>query len=208
MRRSRSARGTGSRGAARRSARSGKRRGIGIANYVEFTTGAPREWTKVTVLPEGRVEVAIGTLSSGQGHQTSFAQLVTDWLGVRFDCVSLIQGDTDIIPVGGGSHSGRSMRLAGIVIGKASDAVIAKGKRIAAQVLEAAEHDIEFAGGRFTVQGTDRSIGIFEAAQRGACVGNDLPSELTRTARRRRRRDRYGRRMPVRQPCLRGRDRP
>jgi carbon-monoxide dehydrogenase large subunit len=159
-------------------ARNGKRRGIAIANYVEFTTGAPREWTKVTVAPEGRVDVAIGTLSSGQGHQTSFAQLVTDWLGVPFDCVQLIQGDTDVVPVGGGSHSGRSMRLAGIVIGKASDALIAKGRRIAAHVLEAAEHDIEFSGGTFTVRGTDRSIGLFAVA-REAMRRNDLPGDLT-----------------------------
>jgi carbon-monoxide dehydrogenase large subunit len=158
-------------------ARSGKRRGIGIANYIEFTTGAPREWTKVTVLPEGRIDVAIGTLSSGQGHRTSFAQLITDWLGVPFDCVNLIQGDTDIVPVGGGSHSGRSMRLAGIVIGKASDALIARGKRIAAHVLEAAEHDIEFSGGNFIVKGTDRSIGLFDVA-REALRRNDLPGEL------------------------------
>jgi aerobic carbon-monoxide dehydrogenase large subunit len=159
-------------------ARRGKRRGIALANYVEFTTGAPREWTKVTVLPEGRVDVAIGTLSSGQGHQTSFAQCVTEWLGVPFDCVNLIQGDTDIVPVGGGSHSGRSMRLAGIVIGKASDAIIARGKKIAAHALEAAEHDIEFADGTFIVKGTDRSIGIFEVA-RTACTRRDLPAGLT-----------------------------
>src|SRR5262249_59259876 len=93
------------------------------------------------------------------------------------DCVNLIQGDTDIVPVGGGSHSGRSMRLAGIVIGKASDAVIARGKRIAAHVLEAAEHDIEFSGGNFTVKRTDRAIGIFAAALE-ALRRNDLPSEL------------------------------
>jgi carbon-monoxide dehydrogenase large subunit len=161
----------------RAAARSGKRRGIGIANYIEFTTGAPREWTKITVLPEGRVDVAIGTLSSGQGHRTSFAQLITDWLGVPFDCVNLIQGDTDIIPVGGGSHSGRSMRLAGIVIGKASDALIARGKRIAAHVLEAAEHDVEFSSGNFLVKGTDRSLGIFDVA-REALRRNDLPGEL------------------------------
>jgi aerobic carbon-monoxide dehydrogenase large subunit len=162
----------------RAAARSGKRRGIGIANYIEFTTGAPREWTKITVLPEGRVDVAIGTLSSGQGHRTSFAQLVTDWLGVPFDCVNLIQGDTDIVPVGGGSHSGRSMRLAGIVIGNASDALIAKAKRIAAHVLEAAEHDIEFTRGNFLVKGTDRSIGIFDVA-REALGRNDLVGELS-----------------------------
>ena len=161
----------------RAAARSGKRRGIGIANYIEFTTGAPREWTKITVLPEGRVDVAIGTLSSGQGHRTSFAQLVTDWLGVPFDCVNLIQGDTDIVPVGGGSHSGRSMRLAGIVIGNASDALIAKAKRIAAHALEAAEHDIEFTRGNFLVKGTDRSIGIFDVA-REALGRNDLVGEL------------------------------
>ena len=161
----------------RAAARSGKRRGIGIANYIEFTTGAPREWTKITVLPEGRVDVAIGTLSSGQGHRTSFAQLITDWLGVPFDCVNLIQGDTDIIPVGGGSHSGRSMRLAGIVIGKASDALIARAKRIAAHVLEAAEHDVEFSGGNFLVKGTDHSLNIFDVA-REALGRNDLPGEL------------------------------
>jgi carbon-monoxide dehydrogenase large subunit len=161
----------------RAAAHRGKRRGIAVANYIEFTTGAPREWTKVTIAPEGRVDVAIGTLSSGQGHQTSFAQLVTDWLGVPLDCIRLIQGDTDIVPVGGGSHSGRSMRLAGIVIGKASDTLIAKGKRIAAHVLEVAEHDIEFSRGHFTVQGTDRSIGIFEVA-REACLRKDLPNDL------------------------------
>jgi aerobic carbon-monoxide dehydrogenase large subunit len=161
----------------RAAARSGKRRGIAIANYIEFTTGAPREWTKITVLPEGRVDVAIGTLSSGQGHRTSFAQLVADWLGVPFDCVNLIQGDTDIVPVGGGSHSGRSMRLAGIVIGNASDALIARAKRIATHVLEAAEHDIEFSRGNFLVKGTDRSIGIFDVA-REALGRNDLADEL------------------------------
>jgi carbon-monoxide dehydrogenase large subunit len=158
-------------------ARRGKHRGIGLANYIEFTTGAPREWTKVEVVPDRRVEVAIGTLSSGQGHQTSFSQVVASLLGVPFDCVNIFAGDTDIVPVGGGSHSGRSMRLAGIVLGKASEAIIAKGKSIAAHVLEAADHDIEFADGTFTVKGTDRSIGIFDVA-REALIRNDLPPDL------------------------------
>ncbi len=155
----------------------GRCRGIGIANYVEITTGQPREWTQVTVLPEGRVDVAIGTLSSGQGHETSFAQLLTEWLGVPFDAVRLVTGDTDIVPVGGGTQSGRSMRMASIVIGIATDAVIAKGKRIAAHLLEAAEADINFHDGRFTVAGTDRAIGIFAAAE-AALTRNDLPDEL------------------------------
>ena len=99
--------------------------------------GHPREWSKITVKPEGEVEVAIGTLSSGQGHETSFAQCVSEWLGVPFEQVKLVQGDTDIVPVGGGSHSGRSMRFAAIVMGTCSNAIIARGKRIAGQVLEA-----------------------------------------------------------------------
>ena len=80
-------------------------------------------------MPEGRVEVSIGTLSSGQGHETSFAQCVGEWLGVDVDSIRLIQGDTDIVPVGGGSHSARSMRMGGVVMGKASEAVIAEGSR-------------------------------------------------------------------------------
>ncbi len=85
-------------------ARRGTRRGIGLAAYVETSTGAPRERTEMTVRPEGRVNVAIGTLAAGQGHETAFAQLVTDWLGVPFDAVNLVTGDTDLVAVGGGSH--------------------------------------------------------------------------------------------------------
>jgi len=83
---------------------------------------------------------------------------------VPFESVNLITGDTDIVSEGGGSHSGRSMRLAGIVLGKASDTIAAKGAEIAARLLETAPADIEFAAGRFSVKGTDRSVGIFEAA--------------------------------------------
>jgi carbon-monoxide dehydrogenase large subunit len=155
----------------------GKLRGRGFANYIEVTMGFPREWTEVTVKPDGWVELAIGTLSSGQGHETSFAQCVSEWLGVPFDKVRHVQGDTDRIPVGGGSHSGRSMRMGGFVMGKASDKVIDKGRKIAASLLEAAEADIEFGLGRFAVKGTDRSVGIFEAAA-AAEKGVGIPAEL------------------------------
>src|SRR5262249_58533111 len=101
-------------------------------------------------------DLVIGTMSSGQGHETSFAQVVTELLGVPVESVTMISHDTDLVPIGGGSHSARSMRLAGIVIGGASDAIIARGKRIAAHLLEAGEHDIVFAEGRFNVAGTDR----------------------------------------------------
>ncbi len=165
--------------AARRAAAKerGKLLGIGFANYIELTMGFPREWAQVTVKPEGEVEVAVGTLSSGQGHETSFTQCVSEWLGVPFEQVHLVQGDTDRIPMGGGSHSGRSMRMAGFVMGRATDAVIARGKRITAHMLEVAATDIEFGAGRFTIKGTDRSQTIFEVAE-AALNHADLPAEL------------------------------
>jgi carbon-monoxide dehydrogenase large subunit len=158
-------------------ARRGKLRGIGVANYVESTMGAPRERAEIHVRPDGVIDVVIGTMSSGQGHETSFSQLLTEWFGVPPEHVNIITHDTDIVPVGGGSHSARSMRFAGIVIGGASDAIIAKGKRIAAHMLEAAAHDIAFADGQFTVAGTDRRVGLFQVAA-AAAAGNGLPEDL------------------------------
>jgi carbon-monoxide dehydrogenase large subunit len=155
----------------------GRYRGIGIANYVDTATGVPRERTEMTVRPEGVVEVVIGTVSSGQGHETSFAQLVGEWLGVPIDSVSLITGDTARVSVGGGSHSGRALRLGSIVMLNASNEIIAKGLRIASHVLEAGVEDLEFTAGRFAVKGTDRSIGMFEVAA-AALERNDLPDDL------------------------------
>ncbi len=157
--------------------RQGRRRGIGIANYVEITSGAPRERTEITVKPEGRVELVMGTMSSGQGHETSFAQLVTEWLGVPFDSIDYVAHDTARVMAGGGSHSGRSMKLATSVIGQATDDIIDRGRRIAGFLFEASEADIEFAGGNFRVAGTDRTIGLFDVA-REAATRPDLPSEL------------------------------
>ena len=137
--------------------RRGRYRGIGIAHYIELNTGMPRERAQITVRPEGTIEVVLGTLSSGQGHETSFAQLVVEWFGVDLDQVRVVTGDTDLMPVGGGSHSGRSMRLGAVVMARASDAIVDRGRRIAAWLLEAADADIELARQRFTVKGTDRS---------------------------------------------------
>jgi aerobic carbon-monoxide dehydrogenase large subunit len=155
----------------------GKRRGIGLANYIEITTGVPRERAHILVDPTGRVDLTIGTLSSGQGHETSFPQLLTEWLGVPHESVRFIQGDTDLVSVGGGSQSGRSMRLAGIVIGRAAQVIVQKARAIAAELLEASADDLDFSEGRFTVQGTDHSIGLFEIAE-AALHRADLPAEL------------------------------
>ncbi|HLI22341.1 MAG TPA: xanthine dehydrogenase family protein molybdopterin-binding subunit, partial [Stellaceae bacterium] len=155
----------------------GRLLGLGIANYIESTTGIPRERAEVIVQPEGRVDVVIGTQSHGQGHETSFAQCVSDWLGVDFAAINLITGDTDVVPVGGGSNSGRSMRYASVLMGYAVDEIVAKGKRIAAQLLEASAADIVFRDGTFAIEGTDRRVGLYEVAA-AAKTRSDLPDDL------------------------------
>jgi carbon-monoxide dehydrogenase large subunit len=137
-------------------------RGIGLANYIELNTGAPREQAEVTVRPEGRIDLVLGTLSSGQGHETAFAQFLADCFAVDPSQVRLLAGDSDVAKVGGGTHSGRSMRMGAAVMRGAADRAIEAGRKAAAERLEAASADIEFVAGRFTVKGTDRSIGLFE----------------------------------------------
>ncbi|HJU18239.1 MAG TPA: xanthine dehydrogenase family protein molybdopterin-binding subunit [Stellaceae bacterium] len=156
--------------------RRGRCRGIGIAPSIELNTGAPRERAEITIDPCGIVELVLGTMSAGQGHETSFAQVLGEWLGVEPDQVRLVTGDTDRVTAGGGSASARSMRLGSWVVAKAADEIVEKGRRIAGVLLEAAEEDIEFTRQRFVVKGTDRSIGLFEAA--AAAFGDRVPSEL------------------------------
>jgi carbon-monoxide dehydrogenase large subunit len=155
----------------------GKRRGISIGNYVDISTGVPREKAEITVSPEGFVELVIGIVSQGQGHETSFAQLVCEWLGVPIEAVRFVAGDTDRVTVGGGAHSGRGMRLGSIVIKKSTDGIIEKGLRIAEHLLETAVADIEFKNGRFAVKGTNHAVGLFEVA-RAATARSDLPEDL------------------------------
>ncbi len=155
----------------------GKCRGIGVANYVDTSTGAPRERTEITVHGDGRVDVVIGIVNNGQGHDTSFAQLVHEWLGVPFDNVRLIAGDTDIVKVGGGTHGGRGMRMASIVIWNASQEIIKKGTRLAALMLHCEPSEITFVQGRFQLTGTDRSVGLFDAAT-AATQTKGLPADL------------------------------
>ncbi|HVJ11199.1 MAG TPA: xanthine dehydrogenase family protein molybdopterin-binding subunit [Burkholderiales bacterium] len=142
----------------------GKLRGIGMGHYIELNTGAPRERAQITVKKDGTVDVVLGTISSGQGHETSFAQLVADWLGVDMAQVRFHAGDTDVASVGGGTHSGRSMRMGAVVIDVAVKRIVEKGKQAASDKLEAAVADIEYVQGKFRVKGTDRAIGLFELA--------------------------------------------
>jgi carbon-monoxide dehydrogenase large subunit len=140
----------------------GRFRGIGLGHYVELNTGAPRERAEIRVLPGRRIEVVLGTLSAGQGHETSFAQLVAEWLAVDLAEVQLITGDTDATPLGGGSHSGRSMRMGAVVMAHACDRIVEQGKLRASERLEVSPGDLEFESGKFRVKGTDRSVGLFD----------------------------------------------
>ncbi len=148
----------------RQARRRGRRRGIGVANYIDTGTGVTRERTEITVRPDGVIELVIGTMSNGQGHETTFAQLMSEWLGVPPDTVRLVTGDTDVVAFGGGSHSGRSMRLGSIIMHKACERIIARGVALAEHLLEASAGDIVFSDGRFAVKGTNVSIGLFEVA--------------------------------------------
>jgi len=148
----------------REAKRRGKLLGRGLANYVESSIGAPREQARITVHPEGRVDVVIGTQPSGQGHETSFAQVISDLLHVPTESVRIILGDTDVVRVGGGSHSGRSMRHAATVFAKARDDLIAKGKAIAAFLTGSAPESVTFDAGRFVSRETNRTFDFLELA--------------------------------------------
>ncbi len=154
--------------AARRaeSRRRGKRRGIGIGHYLEVTAPANKEMGGISFDADGGVTITTGTLDYGQGHASPFAQVLVDRLGVPFDKVRLVQGDSDKLLAGGGTGGSRSIMNSGQAISEASTLVIEKGRALASDALEAAEADIEFSTGRFTVAGTDRGIGIMELAAR------------------------------------------
>jgi aerobic carbon-monoxide dehydrogenase large subunit len=158
-------------------ARRGKLRGIGIATYIEACGLAPSavvgslgaraglfESAAVRVHPTGSVSVLTGSHSHGQGHETTFAQLVSDGLGIPIESIEIVHGDTAKIPYGMGTYGSRSIAVGGTAIVKAMDKVIAKGRKIAAHLLEASEADVEFKDGAFTVAGTDRSKTLGEVA--------------------------------------------
>ena len=160
-------------------ARRGKLRGLGLGPYVEGTGGVPQEYAEVRVLPSGVVEVPIGSQSNGQGHETVFAQVVAERLGVPFESVRIVMGDTDRVARGVGTFASRSMLRAGSAAVEASDLLVAAGKPMAAHLLEAGAPDIEYRDGAFGVVGTDRSIGIFEVAR--AAAAGTLPAALGTT---------------------------
>ena len=142
----------------------GKLLGRGLANYVESSIGAPNEQARITVSAERGVEVVIGTQPAGQGHETSFAQVVADLIAVPVEKVHVILGDTDVVKAGGGTHSGRSMRHAATVFSLAAGELITKGKRAAAVIFRTLPDRVDFSDGRFSVRDSNRSFDFLELA--------------------------------------------
>ncbi|MGZ0189926.1 MAG: xanthine dehydrogenase family protein molybdopterin-binding subunit, partial [Alphaproteobacteria bacterium] len=159
----------------------GKKRGIGIGQYLEVTGPPSKEMGGVRFEDDGSVTIITGTLDYGQGHATAFAQVLATRLGVPFDAIRLLQGDSDELSAGGGTGGSKSMMTSGKAIYEAAELVKEKGAKVAAHFLEAAEADIEFTvsagGGQFAIVGTDRTISIMDlAAQLRAA--NDLPDDV------------------------------
>ena len=134
----------------------GKLRGIGLATYIERCAGGSPEQARLEVSSRGHVTLYIGTLSNGQGHETAFRQILCERMGVSFEDVTIVTGDSDLIETGGGTMGSRSVPVGGSAISAASDKIIKKAKITAAEMLESSLSDIEFHGGEFRIVGTDR----------------------------------------------------
>jgi carbon-monoxide dehydrogenase large subunit len=158
----------------RQSEARGLLRGLGFAYHIKGTGGSPDENVDIRFEPDGTVSLITGTQHIGQGHETTFPQILAHRLGVPNERIRLRQGDTDLIANGGGHGSSRATYMGGTAIWRASDSIIAKGTALAADALEAAEADIRFEDSRFVVSGTDRGIGLLEVAALGREKGKPL----------------------------------
>jgi carbon-monoxide dehydrogenase large subunit len=150
----------------RESRKRGRVRGIGVGSYLEVTAPQNKEMGGIRFEADGTVTILTGTLDYGQGHATPFAQILSVQLGIPFDRIRLLQGDSDQLLAGGGTGGSRSVMNSGAAIVEAAGKVIENGKAASSHVLEAAASDIEFADGRFIIAGTDRGIGLLELAQK------------------------------------------
>jgi carbon-monoxide dehydrogenase large subunit len=158
----------------------GRVRGRGIGHYLEVTADAGNEMGGIRFEADGSVTIITGTLDYGQGHASPFAQVLADQLGIPFDKIKLLQGDSDELIAGGGTGGSRSMMQSGGAIIAATNVVIEQGKQAAAHFLEAAVDDIEFARGRFRVAGTDLGIHIMDLVERLRLPG-ELPEDVPRS---------------------------
>jgi carbon-monoxide dehydrogenase large subunit len=164
----------------RESRKRGKLRGLGIGNFLEVTAPPSKELGGIAFNADGTVTLKTGTLDFGMGHATPFAQVLSAQLGIPFEKISLMQGDSDQLIAGGGSGGSKSLMHTGTAIVEASAKVIEKGKEAASHVLEAGVSDIAFDHGRFVIVGTDRAISIMDLAQK-LRNGENLPAEAPKS---------------------------
>ena len=155
----------------------GRLYGIGIGMYAENDGSTPTEFAEIAVGGDGRVTAMLGTQDFGMGHATMYSQILSEKLGVEFEAIDVVFGDSDRVRRGAGSHGSRSARMGGTAAVLGADKVIARGREAAAEMLEAAVGDIEFADGRFTITGTDRAVTLFEVAASIEAAGDTLAEE-------------------------------
>jgi aerobic carbon-monoxide dehydrogenase large subunit len=165
--------------AARRAASeaAGKRRGLGVSCFLEIAGGQPGEGAAAGFPGQSKLLLAIGVQASGQGHRTVYRRLVAERLGIPADSIEVAHGDSDDEVPSAGAVASRSTMSVGGAVAAALDAVIEKGRRLAAHVLEAAEQDIEYRDGVFEIAGTDRNIALFELAERAKTLGDSLDTK-------------------------------
>ena len=161
------------------SRRAGRLRGIGVANYIEAPVGAPYERVVLTVRPDGQVEMICGTQSTGQGHETVFAQVAADLLDVPLESVKLVTGDSRDVEKGGGTHSARSMRLVGTLLVEACEKILARARGLAAEMFAAPEPEINYADGFFTTPSSNHAFSLFDLADRSAPATLSAMAELS-----------------------------
>lgn len=159
-------------------------RGFGVACHIKATGGSPDENVEIQFPEDGGIALVTGTQTIGQGHETTFPQMVAERLGVPNRLIRLVHGDTDAIPIGGGHGSSRATYMAGTAIWQAAEEVVEKGKIVAGDMLEAAASDLAFDDGRFVIAGTDRAVDLLEVAAKARVEGRPLDAyyAFTRTA--------------------------
>jgi aerobic carbon-monoxide dehydrogenase large subunit len=157
----------------------GMLRGIGVGCFLETSRGAPNEGAEVRFDGDGTVMIAVGTESNGQGHETAFAQIAADRLGVPMEAIRYVQADTRAVKSGAGHGGARSMHMGGAAVVKAIDAALAKARTLAAHLLQASEGELAFAGGSFAVRGSDRAIALQALATSAEDPAN-LPDGMTK----------------------------
>ncbi len=163
------------------SAQKGLLRGRGIGFYVESSGGGPEEEAEISVAEDGRIDVVVGTFSHGQGHRTTYAQILSETLGVDFEAINIIQGDTDVVTFGGGTGGSRSSQMGGVAVQRAGYALVDEAKTIAAELIQTPVAQVDYADGFFSAKNTEAQVSlqqVAEAAQQPQFGGRMLSKTL------------------------------